>query len=64
MLQNDRENLELDKLQIEIQKLGAERSKLKAEERKLKLEAILYPLAVGGGVLTAFVTAVGLLLKL
>ncbi|MBV4457932.1 hypothetical protein KVG96_08245 [Pseudomonas sp. COR58] len=63
MLQNNRKNLELDKLQVEIQKLGAERSKLMAEEKKLTWEATLYPLAVGAGMLTALVAALGLLFK-
>lgn len=61
---DDRANVELEKLHMETQKLRAEKGKLKAEERKLKWEAALYPVAVGTGVLTAFVAAVGLFFKL
>ena len=61
---DDRANVELEKLHMETQKLRAEKGKLKAEERKLKWEAALYPVAVGNGVMTAFVAAVGLFFKL
>ncbi|MHC8314293.1 hypothetical protein [Pseudomonas sp. LB3P31] len=64
MLQNDRDNLELDKLQEETRKLGAESRKFRAEEGKLKLEAFWYPFAVGGGLVTALVAAVGVLSRL
>jgi hypothetical protein len=63
MLQNDRDNLELDKLQIEIRKFTAETRKFMAEEGKLKQEAFWYPFAVGAGIVTAMVAAVGLLSK-
>ncbi|WP_460117299.1 hypothetical protein [Pseudomonas sp. S2_C03] len=59
MLQNDRENLELDKLQVEIRKLLIESRKLTAEESKLRQETIWYPFAVGAGVVTAIAAAVG-----
>lgn len=39
MLQNDRDNLELDKLQVEIRKFMAETRKYMAEESKLRQEA-------------------------
>lgn len=61
---DDRANVELEKLHMETQKLRAEKGKLKAEERKLKWESALYPVAVGTGVLTAFIAAVGLFSKL
>lgn len=59
MLQNDRDNLELDKLQVEIRKFLAETRKLSAEETKLKQEAFWYPFAVGAGMVTAIVAAAG-----
>jgi len=43
MLQDDRENLELEKLQNETRKLVVERLKLMAEEGKLKARKILVP---------------------
>ena len=52
MLQNDRDNLELDKLQVEIRRSMAETRKLTAEERKLRQEAFWYPIAVGAGMAT------------
>lgn len=64
MLQNDRENLELDKLMNEIRKLVAERKKLVAEEKKMKWETCFYPVAVIAGVLTATAALIGLSLKL
>jgi hypothetical protein len=48
MLQNDRDNLELDKLQVETRKFMA-------EENKLRQEAFWYPFAVGARLVTAFV---------
>jgi len=63
MLQNDRDNLELDKLQIETRRSMAETRKFTAEESKLKQEAFWYPFAVGAGILTALVAVVGLLAK-
>ena len=63
MLQNDRENLELDKLQTEVRKFTAEARKFMAEEGKLKQEAFWYPFAVGAGRVTAIVAAVGLFSK-
>ncbi|MBV4487901.1 hypothetical protein HU727_020145 [Pseudomonas sp. SWRI153] len=63
MLQDDRENLELDRLQNESRKLVAERRKLLAEEKKLAWETYFYPLAVVAGVLTATVAVAGLLLN-
>ncbi len=59
MLHNDRESLELDRLEHESRKLVAERQKLLAEEKKLRWEANLYPVAVFGGVLTAFTAVAG-----
>jgi hypothetical protein len=59
MLQNDRDNLELDKLQVEIRKFLAETRKLTAEETKLKQEAFWYPFAVGAGMVTAIVAVAG-----
>lgn len=64
MLQNDRENLELDKLMNEIRKLVAERKKLVAEEKKMKWETYFYPVAVAAGMLTATAALIGLSLKL
>lgn len=64
MLQNDRDNLELDKLQVEIRKFMAETRKFMDEESKLRQEAFWYPFAVGAGLVTAFVAAVGLWSKL
>ena len=49
MLQNNRENLELERLLNETRKLVAERQKLLTEEKKLSREANLYPLAILGG---------------
>ena len=60
MLQNDRDNLELDKLQVEIRRFIAETRKFMAEESKLRQEAFWYPFAVGAGLVTAVVAAVGL----
>jgi hypothetical protein len=60
MLQNDRDNLELDKLLVETRKLLAETRKLTAEETKLKHEALWYPYAVGAAVVTAIVAVAGL----
>ncbi|WP_077048969.1 hypothetical protein [Pseudomonas sp. KK4] len=60
MRQNDRENLELDKLQIEIRRLNAESRKLVAEESKFKQEAFWYPYAVATGMVTAVVAVAGL----
>ncbi|MDO9329119.1 MAG: hypothetical protein Q7U27_10345 [Pseudomonas sp.] len=64
MLQNDRKNLELDKLQVEIRRFIAETRKFMAEESKLRQEAFWYPFAVGAGLMTAVVAAVGLCSKL
>ncbi|MGL6242003.1 hypothetical protein [Pseudomonas sp.] len=64
MLQNDRDNLELDRLQVEIRKFMAETRKFMAEESKLRQEAFWYPFAVGAGLVTAVVAAVGLWSKL
>ncbi|AWM94675.1 MULTISPECIES: hypothetical protein [Pseudomonas] len=64
MLQNDRKNLELDKLQVEIRRFIAETRKFMAEESKLRQEAFWYPFAVGAGLVTAVVAAVGLWSKL
>jgi hypothetical protein len=64
MLQNDRENLELDKLLVETRKLLAETRNLTAEETKLKQEALWYPYAVGAGVMTAIVAVVGFWTKI
>ncbi|MBC8999065.1 MULTISPECIES: hypothetical protein [unclassified Pseudomonas] len=63
MLQNDRENLELERLQNEIRKLVVERLKLMAEEGKLKREKFWYPVAVGTGGLTALAAVLTLLIK-
>lgn len=63
MLQNDRENLELERLQKEVRKIAVETKKLLTEERKLRWETNLYPFAVMGGVLVAFVAVAGLALK-
>lgn len=63
MLQNDRENLELEKLQNESRKLIVERRKLIAEARKLGREGLWYPVAAGTGVLTALAAVLGLLAK-
>lgn len=63
MLQNDRDNLELDKLQLEIRRSMAETRKLTAEERKLRQETFWYPIAVGAGMVTAIVAAVSLWAK-
>lgn len=60
MRQNDRENLELDKLQVELRRFTAETRKFMAEESKLKQEALWYPFAVGAGVVTAIVAAASL----
>ncbi len=49
MLQNNLENLELERLLNETRKLVAERQKLLTEEKKLNREANLYPLAILGG---------------
>jgi hypothetical protein len=59
MLQNDRDNLEL-----ETRKLLAETRKLTAEETKLKHEAFWYPYAVGAGVVTAIVAVAGFGIKI
>jgi hypothetical protein len=64
MLQNDRDNLELDKLLVETRKLLAETRKLTAEETKLKHEAFWYPYAVGAGVVTAIVAVGGFGIKI
>jgi hypothetical protein len=64
MHQNDRENLELDKLLVETRKLLAETRKLVVEETKLKHEALWYPYAVGAGVVTAIVATVGFWIKI
>ncbi|RML31608.1 Phage associated protein [Pseudomonas syringae pv. atrofaciens] len=53
MLQNNRHNLELEKLQLECRKLVAETRKLLSEDRKLKREAFWYPFLVGAGLITA-----------
>ena len=63
MLQDDRENLELEKLQNETRKLVVERLKLMAEEGKLKREKFWYRVAVGTRVLTAFAAVLSLLVK-
>ncbi|MFJ7314531.1 hypothetical protein ACIQVE_17580 [Pseudomonas sp. NPDC098747] len=63
MLQDDRENLELERLQNETRKLVVERLKLMAEEGKLKREKFWCPVAVGAGVLTAFAAVLSLLVK-
>lgn len=60
MLQNDHDNLELDKLQVEVRRFTAETRKFMAEESKLKQEAFWYPFAVGAGMVTAIVAAAGL----
>ncbi|QXI52179.1 hypothetical protein [Pseudomonas alvandae] len=59
MLQDDRDNLELEKLLVEPRKLLAETRKLTAEETKLKHEALWYPYAVGAAVMTAIAAVVG-----
>ena len=64
MLQNDRDNLELDKLLVETRKLLAETRKLTAEETKLKHEAFWYPYAVGAAVATAIVAIAGFGIKI
>ncbi|MCQ6258447.1 hypothetical protein [Pseudomonas sp. Q11] len=64
MLQNDRDNLELDKLMVETRKLLAETRKLTAEETKLKHEAFWYPYAVGAEVATAIVAVAGFGIKI
>jgi hypothetical protein len=48
---------------MEIRKFTAETRKFMAEEGKLKQEAFWYPFAVGAGIVTAMVAAVGLLSK-
>jgi glycopeptide antibiotics resistance protein len=64
MLQDDRDNLELDKLQIENRKLAAEALKFMAEERKLRQEAFWPPFATGSVILTAIAGIMALLVKL
>ena len=59
MLQDDRDNLELQRLMNETRKLAAERQKLLAEAKKLERETNLYPLAVLGGVVTAITAVAG-----
>lgn len=61
MLQNDRENLELERLQNESRKLIVERRKLIAEELKLNREKFWYPVVVGAAVLAALTALFGLL---
>lgn len=63
MLQNNRENLELDRLHNETRKLVAERQKLLAEEKKLKWETYFYPVAVVAGVLMASAALAGVFFK-
>jgi uncharacterized protein YbaP (TraB family) len=64
MLQNDRENLELERLQNESRMLIVERRKLMAEENKLKRERFWYPVAVGTGLLTAITAVFGMLTRI
>lgn len=59
MFQDDRENLELQRLLNETRKLVAERQKLLAEAKKLKTETSFYPLAVLAGVVTAITAVAG-----
>ncbi|RON69839.1 hypothetical protein [Pseudomonas fluorescens] len=63
MLQNDRENLQLERLQNETSKLIAERKKLLAEAKKLNRETNLYPLALVGGLVTAIAAVAGVFFK-
>ncbi|MBS4078466.1 hypothetical protein [Pseudomonas rustica] len=63
MLQNNRENLELERLLNETRKLVAERQKLLTEEKKLSREANLYPLAILGGLVTAITAVAGFFFK-
>lgn len=63
MLQDDRENLELERLQKEVRKIAVETKKLLTEERKLRWETNLYPFAVMGGWVVALVAVAGLSLK-
>lgn len=64
MLQDVRDNLELDRLQIENRKLAAEALKFMAEERKLRQEAFWHPFATGSVILTAIAGIMALLVKL
>ncbi|MGF6395536.1 hypothetical protein [Pseudomonas plecoglossicida] len=64
MLQDDRHNLELDKLHLENRKLAAEARKFAAEECKLRKEAFCYPLTVGTAVTVAAAGILNLLIKL
>ena len=64
MLQDDRENLELQRLLNETRKLVAERQKLLAEAKKLNRETNLYPLALVGGLVTAIAAVAGVFFKL
>jgi hypothetical protein len=63
MLQNNRENLELERLLNETRKLVAERQKLLTEEKKLSREANLYPLAILGRLVTAITAVAGFFFK-
>ncbi|MDX9678286.1 hypothetical protein [Pseudomonas zeae] len=63
MLQDDRENLELQRLLNETRILVAERQKLLSEAKKLKRETSFYPLAVLAGVVTAITAVVGVFFK-
>jgi len=64
MLQDDPENLELDKLHLENRKLVAEANKLSAEARKLARETRWYPIVAGSAIATAAGGILGLIIKL
>ncbi|MDI9779836.1 MULTISPECIES: hypothetical protein [unclassified Pseudomonas] len=63
MRQDDRDNLELDRLLIENHKLRAEASKFLAEASKLKRETFWYPYVVGSAALGAIGTIISLLTR-
>ncbi len=63
MSQQQRENLELEKLQVEIQKFMAESRKLNAEAVKFKRESEWYPFAAGAALVTAIVATITLFIK-
>lgn len=63
MRQDDRDNLDLDRLLIENHKLRAETSKFLAEVSKLKRETFWYPFVVGSAALGAISGAISILFK-
>ncbi|MFJ4066787.1 hypothetical protein ACIPW4_16040 [Pseudomonas sp. NPDC089996] len=63
MRQDDRDNLDLDRLLIKNHKLRAETSKFLAEVNKLKRETFWYPFVVGSAALGAISGTISLLFK-